>query len=195
MGAITPFRLARTAAFAAVCGGLGVLAHLFGGGSLSGPRVAAGLVLAFAVALPWTGRERGMAVILPLLGGLQVALHLLFSLRYGTPALDGVLADATPYVEGGGHLHSGLVPGLGMVVTHGWAIGLTALWLTRGEAMLWSMLRRLAARLCLLLDILLLPASEPFHACRSTEPEILRTRALRHAVSRRGPPVLAVAAR
>ncbi|MFF3668628.1 MFS transporter [Microtetraspora malaysiensis] len=194
MGAITPFRLARTTAFAVVCVVLGVIAHLFGGGSLSGPRVAAALALAFAAALPWTGRERGLAVILPLLGGLQVALHLLFSLRYAAPVTDG-FGDATPLVEAGGHLHSGLVPGLGMLITHGWAVGLTALWLARGEAMLWSLLRRLAARLCLLLDVLLVPAPAPFHACRSTEPEILRARELRHAVSRRGPPALPAAAR
>ncbi|GLW99262.1 MFS transporter [Microtetraspora sp. NBRC 16547] len=190
MSAITPFRLARTTAFAAVCVGLGVIAHLFGGGSLSGPlsgpMVAGGLALAFAAALPWTGRERGLAVILPLLGGLQVALHLLFAV--GTATSYGQASEV------GAHLHSGLVPGLGMLITHGWAVGLTALWLSRGEAMLWSLLRRLAARLFLLLDILLVPASTPFHACRSTEPEILRTRSLRHAVSRRGPPVVAAAA-
>ncbi|MCC5581940.1 MFS transporter [Microtetraspora sp. AC03309] len=183
MSVLTPFRLARTTAFAAVCVGLGVLAHLFAGGTLSGPRVVVGLILAFAAALPWTGRERGLAVILPLLGGLQVAMHLLFSVSVSSAG------DATPYAEAGAHLHSGLVPGVGMLVMHGWAVGLTALWLSHGEAMLWSLLRRLAARLCLLLDVLPAPALTPFHASRSTEPEILRTRSLRHAVSRRGPPM------
>ncbi len=58
---------------------------------------------------------------------------------------------------------SGLVPGFGMLVAHGWAIGLTALWLARGEAVLWTLLRRLAVRL---LAVLLPPWSEtPF--CRA----------------------------
>ncbi|GAA0385696.1 hypothetical protein Acor_81710 [Acrocarpospora corrugata] len=131
-------RLARAAAFAVVCAGLGLAAHLAGGGAVAGPVLAGGLAVAFLVALPATGRERGPGVILGLLTGLQVALHLLFA----------TAREPRPPAAIGVHVHaSGLVPDLGMLIMHCWAVGLTALWLARGEAMLWAILRRLMTRL------------------------------------------------
>ncbi|MGR6913412.1 MFS transporter [[Actinomadura] parvosata] len=175
-----PFRLARTAVFAVVCLGLGVVAHVLGGASVPAPAMVAALGLAFAAAYPLSGRERSFAVILPLLAGLQVALHLLFSLSHA----------ASPQALAG-HLHSGLVPGLGMLVAHGLAVGMTALWLARGEAALWSLLRRLAVRLLVIwLPLLSTPFSTPL--CPS-EPPVLRSAVLRHVVSRRGPPRAAAA--
>ncbi|MEU6785027.1 hypothetical protein ABZ912_38050 [Nonomuraea angiospora] len=50
MTASLPFRLARAAAFAVVCVALSVLAHLLDGGSVAGPVVAGGLLLAFGAA-------------------------------------------------------------------------------------------------------------------------------------------------
>ncbi|MEV4167937.1 MFS transporter [Nonomuraea sp. NPDC049709] len=170
-----PFRLARTAVFAVVCLGLGVAAHLLGGASVPAPAMVAASGLAFAAAYPLAGRERSLAVILPLLAGVQVVLHLLFSLSHA----------ASPRMPAS-HLHSGLVPGLGMLVAHGLAVGLTALWLARGEAALWALLRRLAVRLLVIrLPLLTTPFST---SLGTTEPPVLRSAVLRHVVSRRGPP-------
>jgi hypothetical protein len=153
------------------------MAHVFAGGSVSAPSATGGLALAFLMALAVSGRERTLTVILPLLGGLQVGLHVLFSFEHA----------ASP-VEVIGHVHSGLVPGLGMLVVHGVAVGLTSLWLARGEAALWALLRRLGVRLRLVLVVHADPAYTSFLTPRTAEPELLRSAVLRHAVSRRGPP-------
>ncbi|MFG1680421.1 MFS transporter [Nonomuraea sp. NPDC049269] len=171
-----PFRLVRTAVFAVVCLGLGVAAHALGGGTVGAPATGAALGLSLAAAFPLSGRERTVGTILPLLGGLQVVLHLVFS-----------LAHAASPVAATGHLHSGLVPGLGMLVAHGWAVGLTALWLARGEAVLWGLLRRLAVRLLIMLPSV---ARVPFAAPCTTEPPVFRSAVLRHMVSGRGPPMV-----
>ncbi|WP_214322755.1 MFS transporter [Nonomuraea sediminis] len=176
MSADLTFRLARTTAFAVVCLGLGMVAHLFGGGAVSGRAAVCGLVLAFLTALPVTGRERGMNVILPLLAGVQICLHLLFSTA---PVL------AVP----GSHLHSGLIPGLGMLVMHGWAVILTALWLARGEAVLWALLRRLVVRLRLLpVWHGAIPAPPGAGDASRCVPAVLRSALLRHAMGMRAPP-------
>ncbi|MEV0388766.1 MFS transporter [Nonomuraea sp. NPDC050643] len=170
-----PLRFARTAVFAVVCLGLGMAAHMLGGATVPAPAMLGAFGLAFGAAYPMAGRERSLAVILPLLGGLQVVLHLLFSLSHA----------AAPH-ELAGHLHSSLVPNLGMLVTHGWAVGLTALWLARGEAVLWSLLRRLAVRLLVIwLPLLTTPFSTPLW---TAEPRVPRSAVLRHVVTRRGPP-------
>lgn len=176
MTATLPFRFARAAAFAAVCLLLGTVAHLLAGGRPSPQGIAAGLALSAAIALPVTGRERSLGVILPLLAGAQVALHLLFSLDAAAPA-----APLT------GHGHAGLVPQLGMLVAHGWAVGLTALWLARGEALLWGVLRQLTARLIRVLVAWAVPAV-PRPAVAFPAPRPARPAVLRHAVRRRGPP-------
>jgi hypothetical protein len=173
MSATLPFRLARAAAFSAVCLGLSVTAHVFSGGSVSAPSAAGGLALAFLLVLAVSGRERPLTVILPLLAGLQAVLHVLFS-----------LAHPAPPAEVAGHAHSGL----GMLVVHGVAIGLTSLWLARGEAALWALLRRLGVRLRLVFIVRTDPTRTPFLTSRMAEPELLRSAVLRHAVSRRGPP-------
>ncbi|NRQ31621.1 MFS transporter [Nonomuraea sp. NN258] len=169
------FRLARAAAFAVVSLGLGVAAHVLGGGSVSAPVMLGALGLSFGAAVPLAGRERTFALILPLLGALQVVMHLLFA-----------LAHTAPEQAAAGHAHAGLVPGLGMLVAHGWAIALTALWLSRGEAALFAVLRRLAVRLL----VIVLPLfSTPFSVPPSTSRPLLpRSAVLRHVVSRRGPP-------
>ncbi|MBG0817749.1 MFS transporter [Planomonospora sp. ID82291] len=174
--ASVPFRLARAAVLTAVCLGLSTAAHRFAGGAVSAPGAAGGTALAFAAALAAAGRERPAAVILPLLAGLQAALHLLFSLSHPMPS-----------AEAAGHVHSGLVPGLGMLVVHGWAVGLTALWLARGEAALWALLRRLPVRLRLLAAYAV-PDLTPFFAVPAAEPAPPRPAGLRHAMPRRGPP-------
>ncbi|MFF3443328.1 MFS transporter [Streptosporangium sp. NPDC002721] len=180
MPATLPFRLARAAAFAAVCLGLSVMAHVLAGGSVSVPTATVALVLAFVAALAVSGRERTLAVILPLLAGVQAGVHVLFSLAHA--------ASPAEMAEMIGHVHSGLLPGLGMLVAHGWAVGLTALWLARGEAVLWALLRRLGARLRRVLVVVVTPAYAPFLTADAIEPGVLRSAALRYVVSRRGPP-------
>lgn len=180
MPAALPFRLARAAVFAVVCTGLGVLAHVFGGGAVSAPVAGAGLVLAFSAAFTASGRERGFCAVLALLAGLQLLLHLLFTFAHAAGPLD-------PVHVAGGHGHSGLVPGLGMLVMHGWAVALTAVWLARGEGLLWALLRRLAVRLRLVWPA---AVEVPFHAARHREPALLRSAVLRHSLSGRAPPSL-----
>ncbi|GHH69690.1 hypothetical protein GCM10017673_20530 [Streptosporangium violaceochromogenes] len=181
MPATPLFRLARSSAFAVVSLGLGVIAHAFAGGAGTAvpvPSAAGGLALAFAAAFAATGRERGVGTILSLLAGTQGALHLLFAAT--GPAVPSEVAR---------HAHAGLVPGLAMLVAHGWAVGLTALWLARGEALLWGLLRRLGARLgpAVFDEPLPCPARP---AVPAGEPAVARSPLLllRHAVSRRGPP-------
>ncbi|MEV4224850.1 MFS transporter [Nonomuraea sp. NPDC049725] len=178
MSSSLPFRLIRTAVFAGVCLGLGVVAHVFGGGNVTGSALVAGFAAAFCLALPVAGRERGAYVIMPLLGTAQAVLHVLFSLAHA-----GSAAEAVAHVAHASS--SGLVPGLGMLVAHGWATALTALWLARGEAALWGLLRRLVTRL---LAVLLPVLDTPFSAPRTVEPPVLRSAVLRHVVSLRGPP-------
>ncbi|MER6825579.1 MFS transporter [Streptosporangium sp. NPDC000563] len=185
MPATLPFRLARAAAFAAVCLGLSVLAHVLAGGSVSVPSAAAALALAFLAAFAVSGRERTLAVILPLLAGVQAGVHVMFSLAHA--------ASPAEMAQMIGHVHSGLLPGLGMLVAHGWAVGLTALWLARGEAVLWELLRRLGVRLCRVLVAVVTPAYTSFLTAGAIEPGALRSAVLRHVVSRRGPPRIVTA--
>ncbi|MEV8637509.1 MFS transporter [Streptosporangium sp. NPDC051023] len=187
MPATLPFRLIRATAFAAVCLGLSVTAHVFTGGTVSARSAVLALALAFVAALCVSGRERTLAVILPLMAGLQAVLHVVFSLAHAaSPAASSSAAL--------GHVHSGLVPGLGMLVMHGWAIGLTSMWLARGEAVLWTLLRRLGVRLRHVLVVYVAPpAYTSFLTPRAIEPRALRSAVLRHAVSRRGPPVIVTA--
>ncbi|MBB5130633.1 hypothetical protein HNP84_000321 [Thermocatellispora tengchongensis] len=177
-----PLRLLRATAFAVVCAGLSALAHIAGGGSFSAPHLAGGVVLAFCAAVPLTGRERTLAAILPVLGGLQVVLHFM-------------LGGAAAHVAHAAHHHAaGGIPGLGMTAAHAWAAALTALWLARGERALWSLLRRLAVRLRVLVAVhAWAPADLPQVPCRAPEPATLRALVLcRHSVTRRGPPFVRV---
>ncbi|MEV0587167.1 MFS transporter [Nonomuraea sp. NPDC050310] len=174
-----PFRLVRATAFAAVSTGLGLLAHLFaapGGSPIAPPAVLAGAAGCLAAAFCTAGRERGLGATLALMAGSQVLLHLLLSLSH-----EGAVLAA------GGHPHAGLVPGLGMLVMHGWAVALTALWLARGEALLWALLRRLAVRLRLTLPVAL--AVPSWARAPHPAPRVLRSAVLRHAISGRAPPV------
>ncbi|WP_218034323.1 MFS transporter [Acrocarpospora corrugata] len=152
---------------------MAAFAHLFAGGSVSGPMLVIALGLGCLTALPLAGREHTLGVILPLLVGLQAVLHVMFSLAHAIP--------------GAHHAHAGLVPGLGMLVLHGWAAGLTALWLARGERVLWELLRRLLVRLTL---VILSAQRFPEHptATPRTEPDILHPVLLQYALRRRGPP-------
>jgi hypothetical protein len=177
MQAQLPLRFARTAAFSAACVILAALAHVAGGGSGPEPWAAAlGLAATAALGLALCGRERSGATINVVLVAAQLGLHELFA------------GDATAYLVV--HAHGeGLVVNAGMLVAHLTATIVTGLWLARGEAALWALLRRLARRL---LVVLLRAVAAP--AARPVVP-IVFTRAVpiqpvfRHCLARRGPPL------
>lgn len=176
--AVLFFRLARAMAFAVVCLGLSVAAHVFGGGAVPAERAVAGLILAFAIAMPATRRERTAAVILPLLGGAQLALHLLFTTGSAAAPLEAVQPS-----------HSCVEPVFGMLIVHGWAMVVTALWLAKGEALLWGLLRQLGTRLIrLIVGRSKRLFIEPFPTLDLPELGVLRSALLRYTASRRGPP-------
>ncbi|HEX2315897.1 MAG TPA: MFS transporter [Thermomonospora sp.] len=183
MTAPLPFRCARAAAFAAVCVALGLLAHLLAAGLPPTRIVAAGLAVSFLAALPALGRERTLRTILPLLAGLQVVLHVLFTL--GHP----VAAAAPPAAAGHVHAHAAVPADLTMVILHGCAVALTALWLAWGEALLWAALRHLALRFVPILLAWVLPERAPRPVVPFGEPRPPLQALLRHTVSRRGPPL------
>lgn len=178
--AALPFRLVRAAAFAVVCLGLGLGAHVFAGGVPTWPGVALGLLVGFAAAVPLSGRERTLGTILPVLGGVQVVQHLLFS----------VGAAGSAGVRLSGHVHGGLTLSVGMLVAHGWAAGLTAIWLARGEAALWRLLRGLAVRLIRLLAGPRVPGYAAPAMVRADRERPLRSAMPRDVISSRGPPMV-----
>ncbi|TNY36296.1 hypothetical protein [Thermomonospora catenispora] len=183
MTAPLPFRVLRATVFATVCTGLGVMAHLTGAAAPPPSSVLAGLIVSLAAALPVLGRERSVNVLLPLLAALQVVLHLLFALS-APPAPAVPEAVAPP----AGHAHGPLPADAVMVVLHGCAVTLTALWLSWGEALLWSALHRLALRFVRIVLAWALPEPVPREAPAFAEPLPPLQAVLRHAVSRRGPP-------
>ncbi|RJL31606.1 MFS transporter [Bailinhaonella thermotolerans] len=172
------FRLARAAVFSAVCVLLGVLGHVFAGGGLPGWAAPAGvgaLVLAAAYAL--AGRERSPGLIVGFLLGAQLLSHELF--RLGAPAPGPSAA----------HDHGGSA----MLLAHLVAAALAGWWLARGEAALWSVLRRLAVRLLAVLASpapIPAPGTAPRPAGGPVRPARLT---LRHSLTRRGPPPCAAA--
>ncbi len=174
-----PLRLARAAAFAAVCVLLGVVAHAVAGGAVAGGTAVLGFAVSMAAGLPIAGRERGLRVILPLLAAVQAVLHVIFSTAH----------EPDPVQILTGHAHvGGLAPGSGMLLMHGWAVVMTAIWLARGEAALWGLLRRLGARLVrLLLAWPAVPGPRPLTGF--AEPAVLRTATLHRGISERGPPL------
>lgn len=195
MRATLSFRLARSAAFSAVCVLLAVGAHRFAGGG--GPAPAAlltGVLTVTAGAAVAAGRERSPQAIIGLLVGAQVFLHCL---------LDMTGPDAASHPT----WHGGLTAQTGMLTAHLAAALLTGLWLSRGEEALWSVLRAigagavrclrtvavLARALLALWGADLAGAGRPRRLTAPGSGRAPRTAGvLRHAVVRRGPPLLPV---
>lgn len=177
MRARLPLRLARTAAFAAVCVTLAALAHVAGGGARPGPwAAAAGLAAVSGLGLALSGRERSALTINVVLAAAQFGLHELFAA--GSPS---------SYVfDRHGH-GQGLTVDTGMLIAHLTATLVTGWWLARGEIALWSLLRRLGLRLVPAL-LAVVPAVRPFVP-------VVRARVVplqpgfRHRMARRGPPL------
>ncbi|MFD2356941.1 hypothetical protein ACFSTC_58385 [Nonomuraea ferruginea] len=126
-----PFRLARTAVFAVVCLSLGMVAHSLAGGSVPGLGHGGRVLRGRRGCVP-AGRAGAGPAGDPGAAGRSAA----------RPARDVLaLPRRLPPAAGAAHAahaSAGLAPDLGMFVAHGWAVGLTALWLARGEAALWG---------------------------------------------------------
>ncbi|WP_285777068.1 MFS transporter [Microtetraspora sp. NBRC 13810] len=185
MRARLPLRLARSAAFSVVCVALAALGHGLAGGT--GPAawaVAAGGTVVMLLATATAGRERSAAVISVGLIATQLFLHELF-------ALDGSTASLSTHLHGGG---SGLGESVGMLAAHLTATLITGWWLARGEAALWSLLRRLGSAVTRRLGALLrrtgsAPRPLPPVPAAGRRPAASPAAVLRHTVIRRGPPL------
>ncbi len=177
MRARLPLRLARTAAFSAVCVTLAAFAHVLGGGAAPAPPAAAlGLAGVALLGLALCGRERSAGTITMMLLAAQLGLHELFA------------GEGGAYVLVHAHARGGLAVNAGMLLTHSTATVITGLWLSRGEAALWSLLRRLGRRLLVLLVPAAVPASRPAAPVVLTRVVPLQP-GVRHSVARRGPPL------
>ncbi|MFG1922566.1 hypothetical protein [Cryptosporangium sp. NPDC048952] len=180
-------REARALVFVLVCLSLSTALHTWAHGDLPPPiALFAGAGLVTIVAVPLTGRQRGLPVIAGALALTQAGLHGLFTtIPAGAP-------------------HTMVMPTPGTMFTaHVVAGGLTALWLYAGEVAVWRLVRRLAQRLPRLGVLLALaalrlfaPAPRRFTRARLAElaPPLPEPTWLRSVV-RRGPPcTLAVTA-
>ncbi|MCG5217383.1 MFS transporter [Streptosporangium sp. KLBMP 9127] len=165
---------------------LAALGHNLAGGTGPEPwAVTAGGTAVMLLATALAGRERSAAAIATGLVATQLVLHELFA--FDDPSGISLALH--------GHAGAGLGESAGMLVAHLTATLITAWWLARGEAALWSLLRRLGAAATRRLDALL-RATAP----ATPRPGIRRTRSprglpaallIRHSVTRRGPPLRA----
>ncbi|MFD3582168.1 hypothetical protein [Streptomyces sp. NPDC058683] len=206
MNASPAVRSLRAAVFAAVCVLLAAAGHGLAMGDM--PPLwadAAGFVAVFALSRALAGRERGLPEIGVGMLLTQAGLHLGFDVAHAvTPAPAPTMTMAPMRMHG--HVMAGVAGMGGMAQQHPHAHALTAhatlahvvaalvasWWLRCGEAALWSLLRRAAALVPGLAAWwrdapLPAPAAGPLRA--PAEPiRPRRLLALRHAVSRRGPP-------
>jgi hypothetical protein len=205
----------RAATFAAVCLGLGAAAHLaMSGAAIPTWALVAGGVMAYVPARYVAGRgERGLLGITAVMGSLQVALHLLFSLAQnaaGTTRTSGSIpgtampagmrmpagmsmpgsAASVPTASAGVNMHMGP----GMLVGHAVAALVCAWWLWRGEAAVHALIRSASFRLRELWVPVMFavpPADRTvFSGWVASRPQTLRSQWLRGALALRGPPSL-----
>ncbi|GGW71870.1 hypothetical protein GCM10010503_56480 [Streptomyces lucensis JCM 4490] len=204
MSASAAVRSARVAVFAAMCVLLAAAGHGLAMGDLP-PLWAdtAGFLGVCAVVWPLGGRERSLAGIGTVMLTTQVGLHLVFDAAHRAGGPGRWPSTAVAAMPGHGHVmtavhahphvHSAPHAGAAHATAAHLLAALVASWcLRRGEAALWSLLRRTGA----LVPGLLAwwrgapvpgPAglAAPVPGC----PEPPRRAPLRYAVSRRGPPV------
>ncbi|MGW2423460.1 hypothetical protein ACWC0C_30135 [Streptomyces sp. NPDC001709] len=190
MSASPSVRALRAAVFAAVCVLLAAAGHGFAMGDM--PPLwadAAGFLAVLALGWALGKRERSLPGIGAAMLLTQAGLHLGFDAAHpatGRPAMpDNAMAAM--------HAHATAHPGTTVHATaaHVLAALAAAWWLRRGEAALWSLLRR-AATLVPGLTAWWRDTSLPAPAGAAPRvpaaPELLRLTLLRHAVSTRGPP-------
>lgn len=199
----------RSAAFAAVCVFLATCAHWFaGGGGPTLQALLAGGLVVMAGATVVAGRERPPAVIVGLLLAAQAFLHKLLDvtappaeLPAPLPVHAAVHGPAAAHGTGGAALPVGaheyenpLTVGAGMLLAHLVAALVTGWWLSRGEAVVWSILRRIGAEAIRWLGpprIVSGTGAIGVAGPVAPEPDAVKPRsagALRHSVVRRGPP-------
>ncbi|MET9405369.1 hypothetical protein ABZX90_06210 [Streptomyces sp. NPDC002935] len=188
MSASLAVRSLRAALFAVLCVLLAAGGHLLATGQAP-PRWAdgAGLLAVFAVGCPLSGRERSLFGIGGGMLAAQAGLHLGFEAARPRMAMTMHGAYMTHP-----HTHA-LTPHA--TAAHVAAALLATWWLRRGEAALWSLLRRAVAFVPGLAAWWRvrtgLPSARPPGDTASgtpAQPRPLRQALLRHAVSRRGPP-------
>lgn len=167
-------RVARAGVSAAAAVGLGMAGHALAGGS---PTLLGALLAALSVFVPsWllAGRERGWSVIAVVQVAGQQVVHPLLVTASGAPEPSALPHDMMFFL----HVVGALV---------------MAVWLRLGERRAWAATRRLVARLVLWLSRLLAtpPAPVPTPPRAQDGPPVPRPRPvlLRHALSRRGPPL------
>jgi hypothetical protein len=178
----------RAAVFAVLCVLLAAGGHVLATGQAP-PRWAdgAGLLAVFAVGCPLGGRERSLFGI----GGAMLAAQAGLHLGFEAAAPRMVMNMSGAYMT---HPHThALTPHA--TAAHVAAALLATWWLRRGEAALWSQLRRAVTfvpGLTAWWRVRTGPAPARPHAEAAgrtpAAPRPLRQALLRHAVSRRGPP-------
>jgi hypothetical protein len=182
MSASWAVRVLRATVFAVMCVTLSDAAHRLAVGTTP-PAWAdgCGFLAVLAVACPLGGRERSLTGIGAGMLTVQTALHFAFDTARprmpGMAGMDGVHHAVTAY-GAGAHLLAAL---------------LASWWLRRGEAAFWSLLRRaraLARGLAAWWRGRTGPVAPALGASALPPcPTPVRSLLLRHAVSRRGPPV------
>ncbi|MEW2155166.1 hypothetical protein AB0950_07730 [Streptomyces sp. NPDC007189] len=203
MSASPVLRALRAAVFAAVCVLLAAAGHGLAMGDMP-PLWADAAAFAAVLALGWLlgGRERSLPGIGVAMLLVQAGLHLGFDAAHGSTGIVG--APPTASMSGDAmasmpamHLHAAShATAHSHLTSHATAAHLLAAlvaswWLWRGEAALWSLLRRagtLVPGLAAWWRDTPLPAPAGAAPRVPADPEPPRLTLLRHAVSRRGPP-------
>ncbi|OLZ70448.1 hypothetical protein AV521_15070 [Streptomyces sp. IMTB 2501] len=189
MSACPAVRGVRAAVFAAVCVLLAAAGHGLAMGDMPPPRAdAAGFLGVFALGWSLGKRERSLAGIGAAMLLTQAALHVGFDAAHRTTPAAAMPAHSMAHSMAAMHAHATAHA----TTAHLLAALVASWWLRRGEAALWSLLRR---------TVTLVPGLAAWwrdaplpnpaaHAPRlPADPEPPRRTPLRHAVSRRGPPV------
>ncbi|MFI1799365.1 hypothetical protein ACH427_18735 [Streptomyces sp. NPDC020379] len=194
-------RSLRAAVFATVCVTLAAAGHSIACRQTpSAWAQGVGFAAVFALSCLMGGRERSLAGIVGTMGIVQVALHMLFDAAPGAP---GTTMAQVPGMSGMSHPAMALVhhgESGRAIVAHAAAALVAAWWLRCGEAAIWSLLRQVATVIPGLVAwwhaIAGLPAPPSGAPVRRRDGEERRTGQflLRHAVIRRGPPVVAAPA-
>lgn len=199
MSASPAVRSLRAAVFAAVCVLLAAAGHGLAMGDM--PPLwadAAGFAAVFVLGRALAGRERGLPEIGAGMLLTQAGLHMGFdAARRVTPVRTARMADMPMNMPMHGHaMAAGTAPEAHALTAHATVAHVVAAlvaswWLRRGEAALWSLLRRAAALvpgLAAWWDDVPLPTPADRGLPALARPVRPRLLTLRHAVSRRGPP-------
>ncbi|MEU2423741.1 hypothetical protein ABZ619_22400 [Streptomyces sp. NPDC007851] len=199
MSASPAVRSLRAAVFAAVCVLLAAAGHGLTMGDL--PPLwadAAGFAAVFVLGRALAGQERGLPEIGVGMLLTQAGLHIGFDVaRRITPVHSARTAGMPMNMPMHGHtMAAGLAPHPHVLTAHATVAHVLAAlvaswWLRRGEAALWTLLRRAAALvpgLAAWWHDAPLPAPADRGLPASARPVRPRLLTLRHALSRRGPP-------